>query len=182
MPDEPETESLTLIGKALPLDAGRRCFEGTLAGEPAIEGQGTQWDRITFRATHGTLELSALRNPPTTTSHPPDPAPPAGKKKKEGPASGPKTPFARLQGAMVAVAKIVRGANPKTQKKVIEQIEKAELLVRVAGTPQLTSVSGGLDVIGNLAQAMNAIVFTGEEFQDARGRTLLALPGDDDDD
>ena len=158
MSDDPSSENLTLIGKQVTQAALRKCLEEAFPGEPLIRGTEPNWDALTLRAPNGAIDFAALR--------------PAVEK----------DPFFRLRGAMATVAKLGKGANPNARKKVVDQIEKAELLVRVAGLPKLASVPRGLDVIGNLAQAMNAIVFTGEEFQDSRGRTLLALPGDDDDD
>ena len=155
--DELPSENLTLIGRAVSLADIRKILEEQpVDAEVSLREAGEAWEQLALRSGKGSIELSALRD------------------------AGEKSPLARLRTAMTAVAKIVRGKDPKVQKKVIEQIQKAECLVAVVGTPRLKVVRGGLDVIGNLAHAMKAIVFTGEEFQDARGRPLLTLPGDDD--
>jgi len=112
------------------------------------------------------LELSALRRSPTSGEN----------------TGAENSPFTRLQGAMTVLTKIARDPNPKTQKKVAERIQSAELLVAMSAAPRLKSVPGALDALRLLIHEMDALVFTGEVFEDSRGRVLLSLPGDDDDD
>lgn len=164
--DAPAAETLTLFGRAVSRTTIAQCLTGIVAGTPAIHGTAPDWDRVEVRSGKGTLELSALRRAPDNADGTP----------------AEKSPFTRLQGAMTALTKIARDPNPKTQKKVAEQIQSAEFLVAVSAAPRLKSVPGALDTLRLLVHEMDALVFTGETFEDSRGRVLLSLPGDDDDD
>lgn len=165
MTDKPTTENLTLIGRTLPLATVRTCLEGRVDGEMTVQGTEPDWEQIAIRSGKGSLQFSAMKSTVGVQAS----------------ACETSVPFTRLQTAMTAIAKIAKGASPNVQKKVIEQIQKAHMLIAVVGTPRLNALPGGRDAIDRIAQEMNALVFDGEAFQDPRGRPLLTLPGDDDD-
>ena len=125
----------------------------TVSGDITLEGRDDSWKRIMITSPHSRITFTSMAR------------------------QRPGDEFSKLILSLRTFAREIRTPLVDSQKRLLERILGAKLLIGVVTEPDLSDEDGHLECLGELCSHLDAIIFNGDGFLNADGDLILDYTG-----